>query len=133
MAHDGGITTNLIYYSIHNVCTTLATQYHLKAYCVGGSKCRALPLYAVKLTKARASLAQPDSYTSGGGGRESGKVPYIELSQRLVRGATNQIASLWHCIVCGGVSDYERTRYHCARVFILRSQSDMPPQTKDAI
>ena len=24
------------------------------------------------------------SYTSGGGGRESGKVPYIELSQRLV-------------------------------------------------
>ena len=30
------------------------------------------------------SLAQPDSYTSGGGGRESGKVLYIELSQRLV-------------------------------------------------
>ena len=27
------------------------------------------------------SLAQPDSYT---GGREPGKVPYIELSQRLV-------------------------------------------------
>ena len=30
------------------------------------------------------SLAQPDSYTSGGGRRESGKVLYIELSQRLV-------------------------------------------------
>ena len=30
-----------------------------KAYCVGGSKCRALPLYAVKLTKARAILISP--------------------------------------------------------------------------
>ena len=30
------------------------------------------------------SLAQPDSYTLGGGGRESGRVLYIELSQRLV-------------------------------------------------
>ena len=50
------------------------------------------------------SLAQSDSYTSGGGGRESGKVLYIKLSQRLVRGATNQIASL----VCGGISDCER-------------------------
>ena len=50
------------------------------------------------------NLTQPDSYTSGGGGRESDKVPYIELSQCLVRGATNQIASL----VCGGVSDCER-------------------------
>ena len=35
-------------------------------------------------TVLSASLAQPDSYTSGGGGRESGKVLYIELSQRLV-------------------------------------------------
>ena len=69
----------------------------------------------------------------GGGGRESGEVVYIELSQRLVRGATNQIASLWHCIVCGGVSDCERARYYCACVFIFRSQSDMPPQTKDAV
>ena len=69
------------------------------------------------------------------GGRESGKVLYIELSQRLVWGATNQIASLWNYmyIVCGGVSDCEWTRYYCARVFILCSQSDMPPQTKDAI
>jgi hypothetical protein len=72
------------------------------------------------------SLAQPDSYTSG---RESGKVLYIELSQRLVWGATNQIASLWHYVVCGGVSDCERTRYYCAHVFIFRSQSDTPPQT----
>ncbi len=48
------------------------------------------------------SLAQPDSYTWGG--RESGKVLYIELSQRLVWGATNQIAFLWHYVVCGGVS-----------------------------
>ena len=31
----------------------------LKACCVGGSKCRALPLYAVKLTKARAILISP--------------------------------------------------------------------------
>ena len=44
----------------------------------------------------------------GRGGRESGKVLYIELSQRLVWGATNQIASLWHYIVCGGISDCER-------------------------
>ena len=50
------------------------------------------------------SLAQPDSYPSGGGGRESGKVLYIELSQCLVRGATNQIAAL----VCGSISDCER-------------------------
>ena len=51
------------------------------------------------------SLAQPDSYTSGGGGGgESGQVLYIELSQRLVRGATNQIASL----VCGSISNCER-------------------------
>ena len=50
------------------------------------------------------SLTQPDSHTSGGGGRESGKVPYIELSRRLVRGVTNQIASL----VSGGISDCER-------------------------
>ena len=31
----------------------------LKAYCVGGSMCRALLLYAVKLTKARAILISP--------------------------------------------------------------------------
>ena len=36
-------------------------------------------------------------------GEGSGKVLYIELSQRVVRGTTNQIASLWHYIVCGGV------------------------------
>ena len=37
-----------------------------------------------KQALALTSLAQPDSYTSGGGGRESGKVLYIKLSQRLV-------------------------------------------------
>ena len=31
----------------------------IKAYCVGGSKCRALPLCAVKLTKPRAILILP--------------------------------------------------------------------------
>ena len=45
------------------------------------------------LCAAYSCLAQPDSYTSEGGGRESGKVQYIELSQRLVGGATNQIVS----------------------------------------
>ena len=39
---------------------------------------------ALQLRGVTSSLAQPDSYTSGGGGRESGKVLYIELSQRLV-------------------------------------------------
>ena len=33
--------------------------HYIKAYCVGGSKCHALPLYAVKLTKARAILISP--------------------------------------------------------------------------
>ena len=50
------------------------------------------------------SLMQPDSYTSGGGGREFGKVLYIELFQRLVRVAINRIASL----VFGGISNCER-------------------------
>ena len=36
-----------------------AVLYVFKAYCVGGSKCRALPLYAVKLTKVRAILISP--------------------------------------------------------------------------
>ena len=40
--------------------------------------------WAMVMTLYQYSLVQPDSYTSGGGGRESGKVPYIELSQRLV-------------------------------------------------
>ena len=31
----------------------------IKAYCVGGSKYHALPLYAVKLTKASAILISP--------------------------------------------------------------------------
>ena len=33
--------------------------YILKAYCVGGSKCRALPLYTIKLTKTRALFILP--------------------------------------------------------------------------
>ena len=32
---------------------------YFKAYCVGGSKYRALPLYIVKLTKERAILISP--------------------------------------------------------------------------
>ena len=57
--------------------------------------------------------------------RESGKVLYIELSQRLVRGATNQIASL----VFGGISDCERKINTRAQEYLVRSQSDTPPQT----
>ena len=56
---------------------------------------------------ALVSRSQTLSQGKGGGGRggrESGKVLYIELSQRLVRGATNQIASL----VRSGISDCER-------------------------
>lgn len=44
----------------------------------------------------RLSLAQPDSYTSGGGGRESGEVLYIELSQRNVLTSHHQQDTIAH-------------------------------------
>ena len=53
----------------------------------------------------------------GKGEGESGKVLYIELSQRLVRGATNQIVSL----VCGGISDCERRINTSAQWYLVRS------------
>ena len=44
----------------NNFFYTLAALIMLfKAYCMGGSKCRALPLYAVKLTKSRAIFILP--------------------------------------------------------------------------
>ena len=57
-----------------------------------------------------ASLAQPDSYTAGGGGRESGKVPYIELSRPFTVGyaTANYVANAikmqsdWSRLVPGG-------------------------------
>ena len=61
------------------------------------------------------SLAQPDSYTSGGGGRESGKVLYNKLSQRLVRGATNQIVSLVAYPIVNG--EYTRMRNGISSVY----------------
>ena len=48
------------------------------------SSLHAMTMSPSTCSQALSSLAQPDSYTSGGGGRESGKVLYIELSQRLV-------------------------------------------------
>ena len=65
-------------------------------------------------TQTLVSRSQTLSQGKGGGGRggrESDKVLYIELSQRLVRGTTNQIASL----VCGGISDCERRINTCAQ------------------
>ena len=41
-------------------------------------------VHLVRSNPPNPSLAHPDSYTSGGGGRESGKVLYIKLSQCLV-------------------------------------------------
>ena len=70
-----------------------------------------MKMTAWMLISSGPSLAQPDSYTSRGGGRESDKVLYIELSQRLVQGTTNQIASL----VCGGISDCERRINMCTQ------------------
>ena len=57
-----------------------------------------LPTYTSTIVSRSQTLSQGKG-GGGRGGRESGKVLYIELSQRLVRGATNQIASLvlrWH-------------------------------------
>ena len=50
--------------SVHTIASMMAWYGEVlsmfKAYCVGGSKCCALPLYAVKLTKVRAMLITQD-------------------------------------------------------------------------
>ena len=49
-----------LYYALLTECDGHTTHiYILKAYCLGGSKCHALPLYEVKLTKVRAIFILP--------------------------------------------------------------------------
>ena len=51
-----------IHNSVHIILICTLIDYMIaifKAYCMGGSKCHALPLYAVKLTKVRAIFISP--------------------------------------------------------------------------
>ena len=49
----------IIHTTIAHTVTHSALITPLKAYCVGGSKCHALPLYTVKLTRTRTLVISP--------------------------------------------------------------------------